>query len=149
MPRDLFKREALVSASKGALSSSYKGGSLPERCPPEDAINAPDGHLLRLVAQNPCTADDFRSGHAEGKKQPKKCDMCVWMAYSFWVETTPKEKLADLAKLPNLRDKKFIAVVKVNASCGMVKPHQDKEHLSFWMRDSFEPEKAVADAIPL
>ena len=66
------------------------------------------------------------------------------MACSVWVETTPREKLGDLTKLPNLSDKKFVAHIQVNSSCGHIKPHaKDQQHISFWMYEEFEVENAV------
>jgi hypothetical protein len=78
----------------------YKGHPLPDDCPPVDATGPPEGIFLRLVRSKNITADDFRSGHAEGKKQPTKCDDCRWRACSVFAETTPTEKLADIAKYP-------------------------------------------------
>lgn len=131
-------------------NNGYRGGPLPTNCPPNDAADAASGTFLRLVATKPCTLDDFRSGQSEGRRKPKNCDDCTWLACSVWLDTTKLEKLSDLAKLPNLSDKKFIAQIKVDPACGKVKPHpKDKEHLSFWIRESFEPHKAVIKIIPL
>jgi hypothetical protein len=72
------------------------------------------------------------------------------MACSVWLESTAPERLADLAKLPNLSDKKFVAHFAVDPRCGKIKPHKkDKEHLSFWMRESFDPQVAVTKMVPL
>jgi hypothetical protein len=128
----------------------YKGHPLPADCPPVDASDAGDGIVLRLVVTDPPTASDFLSGHVEGKTQPKKCDDCRWRACSVWDAGTPYEVLSGLAKLPNLRDKKFIARVKVSKQCGRLKPFDsDPRHMSFWMRQSFLPEKAIDRVDPL
>ena len=135
--------------AKAGSNNGYRGGPLPAHCPPSDAKDATDGIYLRLVVGNPCTLDDFRSGHAEGRRKPKSCDDCTWMA-SVWLDSTAPERLADLAKLPNLSDRKFVVHVAVDSTCGKVKPHKkDKEHLSFWMRESFEPHKAVTKIVAL
>lgn len=135
---------------KVASNNGYRGGPLPDACPPSDATDATTGTYLRLVRADPCTLEDFRSGHAEGKRKPQKCDMCTWMACSVWVESSAFERLADLAKLPTLSDKKFIAYFSVDPSCGKIKPHKkEKQHLSFWMRESFEPHKAITKMVPL
>ena len=56
---------------------------------------------------------------------------------SVFVETTPTEKLADIAKLPNLAEMKFIAHYSITSSSGRIKPHErDDQHISFWMIDS-------------
>jgi hypothetical protein len=133
------------------VNNGYKGGPLPAECPPGDSVDVPGGYLLRLVPNNPCNADDFRSGHAEGKKQPKRCpDLCTWMSCSVWVENTQHEDLAGLAKLKTLSHMKFIARFKVTGTEGKVRPHdKDSRHLSFWMRESFAPDAAVEEYIPL
>ncbi len=136
--------------SRAAAAAAYKDGPLPSGCPPSDAPFAEDAVFLRLVTTNPPAAADFRSGHAEGKKKPKKCDDCRWMACSVWKVGTPRERLADLAKLPNLSDKKFVAFINVKASYGHMMPHDtDANHVSFWMYASFKPEGAVSKTEPL
>ena len=144
-----FPWEGVVAQRRG--DEGFKGGApLPPDCPPPDAIDVPKGVYLRLVAAKPTTADDFRSGHAEGKKKPDKCDECTWRACSVWVETTKLEKIAGLTKLRTLSDKKFIAFIEVDDKCGKIKPHpKDKEHLSFWMRKSFIVEKAIIKHVDL
>jgi hypothetical protein len=133
-----------------APKPTYKGHPLPNDCPPADATHPLDGILLRLVRSQNVSSDDFLSCHAEKKIQPKKCDHCRWRACSVWVEATPIEKLSGLTKLPNLAHMKFVAHVAVDASAGRVKPHEkDKQHLSFWMADTFSPETAVKKVHPL
>jgi hypothetical protein len=122
----------------------------PAECPPNNSLSVPLGVYLRLVPANPVTAADFQSGHTCGKKRPKKCDECTWRACSVWLSTTLHEKLAGLTKLPNLSDMKFIAHVEITIPCGKIRPHnKDKDHLSFWMHNSFYPEKAVIKIMPL
>ena len=103
---------------------------------------------MRLVRSTNVCANDFRSCHAEGKRQPKKCDECRWHACSVWVEATPFEKLADLVKLPNLTEMKFIAHISVTATSGCIKPHEkDKQHISFWIVTSFR-RKSLLQRLP-
>lgn len=131
-------------------NNGYRGGPLPEDCPPIDSEDVAAGYLLRLVSSNPSTAQDFRSGHAEGKNQPKTCDICRWMSCSVWTADTPHENLAGLAKLKTLSHMKFVARFKVTGSEGKIKPHEkDPRHLSFWIRESFAPENAVEEYKPL
>jgi hypothetical protein len=62
----------------------------------------------------------------------------------MWLETTPREKLADLAKLPNHSDKKYIAHVQVHEDAGRIKPHDTNgDHISFWMYEDFDVQAAV------
>jgi hypothetical protein len=102
-----------VMVASTSRNNGYKGNPLPEGCPPSDSVTVPAGYLLRLVSTNPCTADDFRSGHAEGKNQPRKCDLCTWLSCSVWTADTPLEDLAGLAKLRTLSHMKFVARFKV------------------------------------
>jgi hypothetical protein len=122
----------------------------PADCPPNDALSVPHGVYLRLVSANPATAADFQSGHVGGKTRPKKCDECRWRAGSVFLSTTLHDKLAGMVKLPNLSSMKFIAHVQVTKTCGRLKPHdKDKDHLSFWMYNSFHPETAVINIVSL
>jgi hypothetical protein len=101
----------------------YREAPLPKDCPPLDSYVVQSGVYLRLVSANPCTTEDFKSGHAEQRNKPARCDDCTWKACSVWAETRAKEKLSDLAKLPNLSDKRFIAHVKLTRAGGRMKPH--------------------------
>ena len=45
---------------------------------------------------------------------------------------------------------KFIALIKVDGSSGYIKPHvKEPNHISFWMYDAFEVEKAIVKVEPL
>lgn len=129
-----------------SAAKTYRENPMPDACPPKDAADAPEGVVLRLVANNPPKIDDFRSCRAEGKKKPQDCDDCTWCACSVWLSSTKKEVIAGLTKLRNHRDKKFIAHVSVNASSGRIKPHEkgDGSHLRFWMYESFDPSASIA-----
>ena len=136
----------------GKESTPFKGGPLPDNCPPKDAIKPPkDAIFLRLVPANPATLDHFKSSKAEGnRRQPRDCDDCRWAACSVWIATTPRGKLSDLAKLRNLSHMKFIAFIKVDESSGYIKPHEkEPKHLSFWMFEAFEVAKAIVKVEPL
>jgi hypothetical protein len=133
-------------------SKPFKDGPLPDNCPPKDATKpSKDAIFLRLVPANPATSAHFKSSRAEGnRKQPRGCDDCRWAACSVWVETTPRDKLSGLAKLANLSHMKFIATIKVDESSGYIKPHKkEPNHLSFWMFEAFEVDKAIVKVEPL
>jgi len=135
---------------KASAQVKYKGHPLPASCPPQGASITSNSTYLRLVPASKVTADDFKSGDALGRKKPSHVDECTWKACSVFVDTTPRHKLADLTKLPNLNHMKFVAHLSVDKSAGMVKPHaRDPEHISFWMYASYEPEKAVIKIEPL
>ena len=66
------------------------------------------------------------------------------------MEDTPREKLSDLTKLPNLQEMKFIAFIKVDGSSGELKPHDNNSnHLSFWMYAGYKAENSVLKVAPL
>lgn len=68
----------------------------------------------------------------------------------MWIATTPREKLSGLAKLRNLSHMKFIASIKVDESSGYIKPFEkEPNHLSFWMFEAFDVEKAIVKVDPL
>jgi hypothetical protein len=140
-------RDRMLSDSR----PSYHGEPLPNGCPPDDAIAAPDDVLLRLTSSPQPSAEDFAVGSANGRrKKPDSCNPCTWLSCSVWRPMTPRETLLALTRLPKMSDKKFIAHVKVNSRCGIVKPHQkDDNHLSFWMFLAFSPEKAIVKIEPL
>jgi hypothetical protein len=129
-----------------AAVREYREKPLPAACPPSDASDAPKGTVLRLVANSPPVQDDFRSGRAEGKKKPKRCDDCTWCACSVWLSSTKKEVIAGLTKLANHRNKKYIAHVQIDAKSGKTKPHDgDGNHVRFWMYETFDPVAATVN----
>lgn len=133
-----------------AVVPTYKDGPLPEACPPADAIAPGNILLLRLVRTDHPTADDFLSCRLEGKTPPRKqYDPCVWRAVSFFLDSTPAEKIADVAKYRNHADKKYVAFVRANQQSGVIKVGPDGHHVSFWMYEQFQPETVVEKVEPL
>lgn len=131
-------------------AQAYKDAPLPNGCPPGDAQAVSKRLVLRLVPANPASEDDFRSHAAKGKGCPKKCDPCRWAACSVFAATTKKEKLAGLAKLPNLSHMRYVAYVEIDESAGKAKPWpDDQEHISFWAYASFDAPGAVKKMEPL
>jgi hypothetical protein len=127
-----------------AAVKQYREKPLPAACPPNDASDASNSVVLRLVTSNPPATDDFRSCQAEGKKKPHKCDDCTWCACSVWLSSTKREVITGLTKLANHRNKKFIAHVQINSASGKTKPHDgDGNHIRFWMYESFDPVSAT------
>jgi len=136
-------RGAPDGAGADAGAPAFKGAPLGDQCPPADSIPPDDALFIRLVPTDTPAADDFRSCHLEGKIPGRKCDPCLWRAVSFFLEHTPPEDLADLAKLRNHTDKKFKAFVRVGPDSGRIKISPNGTHVSFWMYETFSPEIAV------
>ena len=122
----------------------------PASCPPSDATAPIDGVLLRLVTSATPTADDFSVGSSEQRKKPQNCDLCRWLACSVWLAATPRNRLSALTRLPKLRDRKYIAFLKVGPDAGRQKPHDtDPNHISLWMYATFDPKLNIQKTEPL
>lgn len=123
---------------------------LPASCPPLDAQEPDDKVVLRLIPEEAASPSDMQSGATSGRHKPRNCDDCTWCACSVWEEETKREKLADLAKLPNLSDMKYIARVRLKRESGVFKPHEkDPNHLKFWVARSFSMVSSVEGVEPI
>jgi hypothetical protein len=131
-----------VSAAQ-AGPPAFKDAPLPDQCPPPDALPPGDTLFIRLVPTDSPTAADFLSCHLEGKTPQRRTDPCAWRAVSFFLESTPKEVLSDIASFRNHANKKFKAYIRVTDTSGVVKVGPDGNHVSFWMYDTFAPETVV------
>lgn len=124
--------------------------ALPAGCPPADAVALSEQIVLRLIPFDPACAEDFASNAAKGKGCPKRADPCRWAACSIHREDTPRERIKDLAKLPNLAHMRFIAQVLIDERSGTAKPWpNDEHHISLWMYAAFEPHRSVQKLEPL
>lgn len=118
---------------------------LPDGCPPVDAAPFPAGLVYRLVANNPCTADDFRSRFTEGAPEPEEpYDGCRWRACSVHVGDRGLRRLRKIAKMPWFRHLTYIAHVAVDQNSGIAMAWPgDPTHFSFWLYDHFDAPSAV------
>lgn len=99
-------------------------GDWQEGCPPADAVDA-DGEFFRVVKQNPCVADDFKT-HAEMGSQRKACP-CLRVGLSV---------LADIEHARHYRDKypslgNMIASGKLSSDHGRIKAGKNG-HVTWW-----------------
>ena len=105
----------------------------PNECPPNDAVPA-EGTVYRLVKNNPCEQNDFRS-HRELGKLPN-ADPCLRCGLSVFRDIADaKHQHCAYPKLGN-----FIARANVNATHGRTKLTQGQQpsHTTWWPHEDIE-----------
>lgn len=115
--------------------------ALPDGCPLPDATPLEDITLVRLIGPDDLNQGDFHSYAALGYEcvQPEKA--CEWSACSMFVTSVPQSFLVGLRRFKRLRNKNAVAWVKVGPHAGTGLRRDD--HVSVWMRKSFDPVAAV------
>jgi hypothetical protein len=106
-------------------------------CPPSEATDEEIVKAFRFVNNNPTADTDFHS-HAElGKQRPDSVSECEWRSCSLF-----RDGIGALRRLPKLRNRhKYMAEIAVPKGAGLWTAQ--KNHVHFWMYDTFEPCKAV------
>jgi hypothetical protein len=122
---------------------------LPTNCPPSGAGALGSQVVLRLITGKTACDEDFKSHAALGKKCHGHASPCTAAACSVFAESTSQHGVTDLAKLPKLRDRRFVARLNVDASSGLAEMSSHGNHISIWMFKSFDPVKAVVSVAPL
>lgn len=112
-------------------------------CPPDTALPM-TGMLLRLVANDTVTADDFRSWAAINKRFMAKRE-CASASCSMVSPAVKPEALKDLLKFPNLKDKIFAACVSIDEDSGVTETKGT--HVDLWMYKAFDPVKSTTSVI--
>lgn len=137
-----------VSAGKSAGSDAPQGGSapwspsltwpsfFPDRCPPACATPA-EGVVLRLVCNDPPSADDFLPWSVENGRvdKSKPCQSCAVSVF---------ERLDDIRKMqrrvPGQRPKP-VAEGELKSEMGVTKPtgKKNRTHRSWWLPEGIDP----------
>ncbi len=111
--------------------------SLPDNCPPTDAVNVAYDAIYRFLPSNPPEDSHFDSYAAKEKPRPEVVDLCRWSSCSFFLAKKTAIKL-----LPKLRGRfKFLACLKVPEGSGLSK--EKKGHIDFWFFNTFDPLSAI------
>lgn len=108
----------------------------PDRCPPADATSA-EGVVLRLVRNDPPSADDFLPWSVEngGVDKSRPCQSCAVSVF---------DRLDDVRKMqrrvPAQRPKP-VAEGELKSEMGVTKPTGAKKgtHRSWWLPDGIDP----------
>lgn len=111
----------------------------PDACPPVEADLA-TGTVLRLVANDPPSPDDFRPWCVENGRlaKTKPCESCSLSVYGLLEDVRRMQK-----RVPGQRPK-AVAQGELNSEMGLTKPtpHKKDSHLSWWIPEGVDPAPA-------
>ena len=111
--------------------------TLPNRCPPEDAISPSGEYFYRISKGNPVEDSDFFS---QKKLAPDKkftgegIDECIIRAVSVYSNIEDAKRTL---KLPKFKGG-CIAKIVLNGDDGLIKKTFKKSHYSWWRTQSFD-----------
>jgi len=118
--------------------------TLPQQCPPADAIAAGDALVFRAVRANPPTIEDFHSqamlGTIELDGRPEEF-VCRASSCSVFTTLNGARKLK---KLPKLRDRVFVASVQLTDDAGVIRPSAGA-HMEWWIYRDFDVLSSVVE----
>jgi hypothetical protein len=108
---------------------------LPDKCPPDDAIN-PDGRTFYRLTNSDIPSDKDFLSLRELCPSCKFRDVseCIARSLSIWEDV---EKCLNLLKLPRHKDKKVLTL-KLEATDGLILQTFKKSHYSWWRTKSFD-----------
>lgn len=112
--------------------------SLPEACPPSEAIEIVDEQVVfRLVATNPPTADDFLSQRARRPSAifPPGSSECLSRGLSVHTERKDSEKLW---LLPLFKKRTLLCQVRLRTGAGRIQQTFQPSHHTWWPLAAFD-----------
>ena len=116
---------------------------LPPNCPPSDAVRPKGEQYYRLVQRIPPSEQDFWS---QRKMHPNKVfnnvSECVARSCSL---ISTLDVCIEYAKLPNLRNRKIVALVLTPNSGFVKKTSAHRAHYSWWRASCFDPERECVE----
>jgi len=111
--------------------------TLPQGCPPSDALEPNNMEVFRLVKTIPPTEVDF---YSHRKLEPEKVfhvSECIARSISVFNDLSACNAVK---KLPKFKNETFHTIkMLLDSECGVVLNRNGIHHFSFWMRDSFNP----------
>ena len=128
-----------------SLAATYRE-SLPDECPPGDALDTCEMLVLRLVPSESPTEQDFDSYAKLGKEPPKDMCGCRWASCSVFKASQGEHIPAAMKKLPAVRKKllSHIAEIKLDSNAGKFKSSATGNgHIDLWLYASFSPSSAI------
>lgn len=115
---------------------------LPEQCPPANAVDASFGEIWRVVTQENCDLDDFKSHAALGLVRRPIVSECDFASCSLFVSKDIAYKLA--SRLPKPRfSRPYLAKLSIPNGAGMSLENKKTTHVHFWMFNGFNPLNAI------
>lgn len=111
--------------------------TLPESCPPADALQPNEIMVFRVVGTIPPTEKDFYSNRKLFPEKDFGIDECTARAISVF---NKKSFCVRAQKMPIFKDKKTNVVKLVlKKESGLIKKTFGRHHFSFWAYTSFNP----------
>lgn len=110
--------------------------SMPDGCPPSDAVEA-NGTFYRLVTSLPAQENDFLSHFTLYPQRNYTGRECKAKAVSLYLTPEDCERIKALSAA--LRDKR-VGKLTLTPRCGQIRDDQDGEnHFSWWRYSGFDP----------
>lgn len=117
--------------------------SLPDGCPPPDAVPPQDGTYFRLVASVPPTEADFRSYRALFPSRKNPNDECVLRSCSVF---TSYAACQEATNNRTQRGKRVMALALPGESGLIKQTGRNPTHFSWWRSAGFDPIAACREA---
>lgn len=124
---------------------------LPANCPCNNAIEQDNYDCYRLVDFNPVQAKDFDcyyNQNIEKRPQYEKKAHTHCLSKGLSVYSTEDQARAG-SKLPALKDKKFISLLKLQKSSGSVSEANEHGHMTWWLYKDADPVVLVQKVVPV
>ena len=119
--------------------------SIPPECPKSSEPVHGEIEVLRLVEGPNVSLEDFKSWfELHGYERSAKC-RCMNYGLSVWGIQCDLNRLRDLWKYPQLREKTSIARIRLTPASGLldsIKQAKDG-HACFWLGENFDPVRAT------
>ncbi len=132
--------------AQGVVRGEKYAESLPDQCPPSNAINTDERMVLRLVKNSHFSESDFYSHAKLNKPLPKDVCECRWASCSVFSLPEGKHVAQAISKLPKVRDRKYVATIKLSPIAGKMEISSSRRgHIEFWMYDSFNLKDSICE----
>ena len=109
--------------------------TLPNDCPPEDALLPQNDNYYRLVKEIPPTDSDFWSHRKLYPSKPFNINECITRACSL---INNLKRCNNLTKLPPHKDKKVVQIILPPESGLVKKTGARSSHFSWWRAKDFD-----------
>lgn len=108
--------------------------TLPDKCPPSEAVTAEGMRVYRAIASSPATEEDFKSHRELFPNKFFSVTECQARSLSVHDNIAETEKLK---KLPRFRDSFFVMELELSAGDGLILKTNGPHHYSWWRSSEF------------
>ena len=109
--------------------------TLPDKCPPSDAVTTENVKVYRAVLTSPATDEDFKSHRELFPTKFFSVSECQARSLSVHDNMAETEKLK---KLPRFKNNFFIMELNLKAEDGLILKTNGPNHYSWWRSTEFD-----------